>query len=112
MERLRPLRSQTTLAPVPSALGDPLAPTSPLGGTIEVSGGISREHLPLGGRTVGEVRRRVASRYGLHPEAMAYVGGREAGEDVVVRAGERLAFVRASGEKGSSERGRAPRERS
>lgn len=101
MERLRPLASRTALAPVPSVLGDPLAPAEPMAGTIHVSAGIDSEWLPLAGQAVGEVRRRIASRFGLHSEASAYVGQQRVGDDVVVRPGEHLSFVHHSGEKGA-----------
>lgn len=100
MEHLRPL-STRTLAPKTSVLGDPLAPAEPMPGTIHVTGSVNEEWLPLAGRTVGEIRRRVRSRYELGPGALATVGGALAGDDVVVRQGEHLAFIRDSGEKGA-----------
>ncbi len=100
MEHLRPLAARTALAPKSSVLGDPFAPTAPMPGTIRVSGGIDNEWLPLAGQTVGEVRRRIASRYGLDPRAIPYVHGQAVSDDVVVRQGEHLSFVRLSGEKG------------
>jgi hypothetical protein len=66
-----------------------------------VTGGVDDEWLPLAGRTVGELRRRLTSRYNLGPGAIATVQGQLVGDDVVVRAGEHLAFIRDSGEKGA-----------
>lgn len=100
MQHLRPLAARTALAQKSSVLGDPLAAIEPMPGTIRVSGGVDNEWLPLAGRTVGEVRRRIASRYGLDPQASAYLRGQAVGDDVIVRQGEHLSFVRLSGEKG------------
>jgi hypothetical protein len=100
MEQLRSLSSRV-LAPKTSVLGDPLAPAEPLPGTVHVTGNVNDEWLPLAGRTVGEIRRRVGSRYELGSGALATVGGQLVGDDVVVRAGEHLAFLRDSGEKGA-----------
>jgi|SRR5262245_36765887 len=100
MERLRPFSARTH-APNTSVLGDPLAPAEHLPGTVHVTSGVNDEWLPLAGRTVGELRRRLASRYDLGPEALATVRGQLVGDDVVVRQGEHLAFIRDSGEKGA-----------
>jgi len=100
MERMSPLSSRTAPATLPSVLGDPLAPPRPLSGTIRVHGNLDAEWLPLAGRTVGEIRRRVSSRFGLHSEALALLGSAQVGDDVTVRSGERLSFVNPSGEKG------------
>jgi hypothetical protein len=88
------------LAPKSSVLGDPFTPLAPLGGTVLVTSGVNNEWLPLAGRTVGEIRRRLVGRLDFDVNAVATLGGRSVGDDVIVRPGEHLAFIRESGSKG------------
>jgi len=105
MERLSSQTAYAGQLPFPTLRGDPLAPPAPLPGTVEVYGGMENEWLPLAGLTVGEIRRRIRTRHGLDAEAVAMLHGRRVGDDVVVRQGERVSFLRQSGEKGSSPSG-------
>jgi hypothetical protein len=71
------------------------------GGTVDVAHGPYREALPVGGMTVGEVRRRFSDLLDVHPEAVATLGGNEVGDDTRLRAGQLLMFIRRSGIKGA-----------
>ncbi len=63
------------------------------------------ESLPVGGMTVGQVRRRYADRFDIDGNAQATLDGNEAGDDEIVRPGMLLRFVHRAGEKGA---GREP----
>ena len=58
------------------------------------------EQLPVGEMTVRAVRERFNDRLDIHPQAQAFVDGSPADEDSVVHEGQRLMFMRPSGEKG------------
>jgi hypothetical protein len=58
------------------------------------------EDLPVGEMSVHQIRERFFDRLDIHPEAVAFVDGNEADGDTVVHEGQRLMFMRASGEKG------------
>jgi hypothetical protein len=51
--------------------------------------------------SVGEIRRRFRDRFDLDPHSQAVLDGHDVGDDVVVRAGQALMFVRRAGEKGA-----------
>jgi hypothetical protein len=100
-ERDRPISSNELLGP--GGLGNPFGLAGDdNGGTVTVDYGVYREDLPLGGRTVGEIRRTVGPRYDIGPQAVATIDGRPAGEDVLVRPGQKLRFMNLAGEKGKS----------
>ncbi len=85
----------------PGGLGDPMAPVSgPDGGLVEVSYGPYSEALPVGGMTVGEIRRRYRDRFDIQPDSRAVLGGADASDETVVTAGQQLSFSRRAGEKG------------
>ena len=50
--------------------------------------------------TVGEIRRRMRDRLGITDRTPAFVEGRPAADDVRVRPGQKLRFMRKGGEKG------------
>lgn len=72
------------------------------GRLVTVSHGPYAERLPVGEMTVREIRARYQDRLDIDPDSQAVVDGREVGEDVVVRGGEMVMFVRKAGEKGAS----------
>lgn len=84
-------------------LGNPLSLGGDAdGGSVTVDAGVYREQMPLGGRTVGEIRRAVGPRYGIDPDALAIVAGAQAGDDIVVRTGQEVRFLHIGGEKGQN----------
>lgn len=86
----------------PGGLDDPfLGAQDDTAGMVTVSHGLVIEQFPLGNMTVGEIRRRLADRLNLDPRSQAQIDGQGVGDDVVVRTGQQLLFVRNAGEKGA-----------
>ncbi len=75
------------------------------GGLVTVLHAPYAENLPVGEMSVREVRGRFRDRFDIHPDATAYLDGSEVGEDTVVHEGQRLMFMRRSGEKGGAKEG-------
>src|SRR5512137_3043814 len=67
---------------------------------VSVSSGPYAESLPVGNMSVGEIRRRFRDRFDLDPNSQAVLDGNDVGDEVVVRPGQALMFVRRAGEKG------------
>jgi hypothetical protein len=59
------------------------------------------EEDEIGGGMVTQIRERFFDRLDIHPDAVAFVDGNEADDDTVVHEGQRLMFMRPSGEKGA-----------
>ncbi len=96
-EQTRSRSSETR--PGPSGLDDPFES----GGAVHVRRAFQHEWLPVGGMTVGEIRRRFQDRFDIHADARASLNGDNVtDESVVVRAGDRLEFAPRAGEKGRS----------
>ncbi len=72
------------------------------GGLVTVLHAPYTEQLPVGEMSVREVRERFRDRLDIHPEAVAFVDGDQVDDDTVVHEGQRLMFMRPSGEKGIS----------
>lgn len=70
------------------------------GGLVTVLHAPYAEQLPVGEMRIGQVRERFRDRLDIHPDAVAFVNGSAADDDTIVREGERLMFMRPSGEKG------------
>lgn len=71
-------------------------------GLADVGTGLYLERLPVVGMTVADIRTTFADRLDIHPEATAVLDGeRITDESTRIGAGQHLAFVRYSGEKGS-----------
>jgi len=68
---------------------------------VNISSGPYAEALPVAGTSVGEVRRKFKDRFDIDDQAVAIVNGKQADENVVLKAGESLIFVRHAGEKGA-----------
>lgn len=64
------------------------------------SNSLYHENLPAANMTVGEIRARFRDRLDIDPGSDGEINGRTVDDDEVVRAGQLLAFVRQSGEKG------------
>jgi len=92
-EIIRPHR--TSEGSGPSGLGDPLAPTG--NPDAYVVSGHYAEQLPVGGMSVGEIRRRYGDRFDLDPQSQAYLDGNQADENATVQPGQMLMFTRRSG---------------
>jgi hypothetical protein len=67
---------------------------------VTVSSGPYAEQLPVGNMTVGEIRQRFRDRLDLDPNSQAVLDGQEVRDDVTVRPGQALLFIRYGGEKG------------
>ncbi len=72
------------------------------GGLVTVLHAPYTEQLPVGEMSVRAVRERFADRLDIHPAAQAFVDGNQAGDDTIVHEGQRLMFMRPSGEKGEA----------
>jgi hypothetical protein len=70
------------------------------GGVAVVQHGVHAESLPVAGMSVGEIRRRYADRFDIHPRARAEVDGVDADDETILRAGQMVLFANRSGEKG------------
>lgn len=99
-EVLRPLRQQER--PGPGGLGSIFGGGDAPNGMATVTSGTHVESLPVGGMTVGEIRRRFRDRLDLAPNSQATVDGRDATDQTVVRAGQLVDFIRPGGEKGAA----------
>ncbi len=73
-------------------------------GAVRVIYGVHTLEAQVAGRSVGDVRAALSQALNISPEAIAVVGGVEAGGDHILKAGEQLEFVRLAGEKGSVSR--------
>jgi hypothetical protein len=92
----------------------PGGPRSGLGGLFDepdeasplalVANGPYAEHLPVGGMTAGEIRRRFRDRFDIDPRSQAVIDGHDVGDDTVVQPGQTLMFMHRSGEKGRGRR--------
>ena len=85
---------------LPGGLGSLFADHDEPSGLVTVAVGPYFEHLPLGNRTVGEIRNRFRQRFDIDPRSQALLDGHEAGDDTIVRTGQVLMFVHKAGEKG------------
>jgi hypothetical protein len=70
------------------------------GGLVTVLHAPYAEQLPVGEMRISQVRDRFRDRLDIHPAAVAFVDGSPADDDTIVREGQRLMFMRPSGEKG------------
>jgi hypothetical protein len=99
LETTRPTQEQ---AGGPSGLGSLFAGPGDVPALVTVSSGPYLEQLPVGGASVGEIRRRFRDRLDLDPQSQAVLDGQNVGDDVTVRPGQALMFTRRAGEKGGS----------
>jgi len=98
-------QQQRQAVPAVPVLVDPLItdPETPsaLAGPVRVIAGADVQDLDLAGRRVAAVRTIVQALFGVHPAALALVGGRQVTDDHVLVSGEHLEFVKYAGEKGA-----------
>ena len=72
------------------------------GGLVTVLHAPYAEQLPVGEMSVRTVRERFTDRLDIHPDAEAFVDGNAVDDDTIVHEGQRLMFMRPSGEKGEA----------
>jgi len=96
--------TRTHQRPGPAGLGDLFGGGNGDRANATVSSGIHVEQLPVAGMSVGAIRERFASRLEIGPDSLGFVSGRPVTEETVIGEGEVLSFMRASGEKGLTER--------
>ncbi len=99
-QQRRTARQRQRTGGAPDAGSSDFAP-QPLG-NVTVAHGIFSESLPIREMSVAAVRARMADVLDIHPESVALLDAEQVGEDAIVRAGQRLVFVRRAGEKGSA----------
>jgi hypothetical protein len=95
-ERIRP-QTERIVGAGRAGLFDNSGPSPQL---VTVSSGPFLEQLPVGNSSVGEIRRRFADRFDIHPQAQAILDGQAVDDQVTVRPGQALMFTRRAGEKG------------
>jgi len=95
-------RTPQERAGAPSGLGSLFGGPDDTPALVTVSSGPYIEQLPVGGASVGEIRRRFRDRLDLDPHSQAVLDGQNVGDDVSVRPGQALMFTRRAGEKGAS----------
>ena len=98
IETTRPLQERSS---GPGGLGSLFGGPDDAPALVTVSSGPYIEQLPVGGASVGEIRRRFRDRLDLDPQSQAVLDGQNVGDDVAVRPGQALMFTRRAGEKGA-----------
>jgi len=71
---------------------------------VTISHGPYAEQLPVANMTVAEIRGRFRDRFDIDPRCQALLDGEEVGDEIAVRPGQHLLFVRRAGEKGAGGR--------
>lgn len=99
------IRTRQIEQPGPAGLGSIFDARGASPGIATVQSGAHVEPLPVGGMTVGEVRRRFRDRFDIASTSQATLDGQDVSDNTVVRAGQRLAFIRPAGEKGRGKEG-------
>ncbi len=99
-------QQQRPSLPLEAPPSDPVATDPAVAGTaaaarVRVIAGADVQDLDLAGRCVGAARAIAAALFGIHPAAVALVGGRQVPDDHVLAVGEHLEFVKYAGEKGA-----------
>lgn len=67
---------------------------------VSVSHGVNKLASELAGLTVESIRTRTTMALNTDPEAASYVNGQPVGCDYVVSDGDRVEFIKKSGQKG------------
>ena len=93
-------QTQRETADGPGGIDRLFTDQNPTAGMVTVAVGPYVERLPLGNRTVSEIRARFGDRFDIDPRTQAVLDGHEVGNDTVVRTGQVLMFMHKSGEKG------------
>jgi hypothetical protein len=96
-ERQQPRPAEQSLSPGGSGYFEE---DDAAGGLVTVLHAPYTEQLPVGEMSVRAVRDRFADRLDIHPDAVAFVDGNQADDETIVHEGQRLMFMRPSGEKG------------
>ena len=69
----------------------------------QVCHGPYAESLPVVGKTVGEVRRKFADRFGIPKDAQAVLDGVDVSDDTIITNKQILTFMKRAGEKGAGD---------
>jgi hypothetical protein len=101
MQELQQRPREQTTAGGPSGLDPIFGAVGDSDPSVLVGSGVYLERLPVGGMSVGEVRARFGDRLDVAPQAQAFIDGRPAGNDTLLRPGQSLRFAHRSGEKGA-----------
>lgn len=80
--------------------GGESGPDTPEDKTVIVGSGVYLEKLPICGMTVKQVREKFSDRLDIAPEAEAFIDGKAATPDTVLKVGNSLRFAHKAGEKG------------
>ena len=88
-------------APGPQGIGSIFDSGRRAGGNVTVMHGPYAERLPVGSRTIAEIRSDFATRLDLDENAVAILDGHEVDDQTVVHEGQVLLFTRRAGEKGA-----------
>lgn len=96
-EKQQPIKEQSGGPGLPSIFENTVTDLN-----VSVASGPYEQSLPIAGRTVAQVREQFSDMFDIDPKSQAVVNGHDVGEDVTLKAGERLMFMNRSGEKGSS----------
>ena len=103
-ERTRTPGEQTALLTAGGADGG--RPDQDLAGPVLVTTSFYTARLPVGGMTVGEIRRNFSDRLDIDPQATPVLDGQTIRDDsTVVRPHQTLSFIRHAGEKGAQAHG-------
>lgn len=70
--------------------------------TIQVTYGANSQEVDVVGKTVGQIREGMAEALNVPKDATALISGEPVVNDYALQQGDRVEFVRASGEKGLS----------
>lgn len=98
MEKLRQRRPAGT---APAELPTAQRPAPAGSSAVWVQYGSMSESFDLSGMTVAEARGLLERPYRIAPEAQVTVNGNDPAADQRLRTGDRVEFVRRSGEKGA-----------
>jgi hypothetical protein len=104
LEETRRCRRRERFGPGPGP-ADPGGPAGPATGDLEpvtVSHGPYSERLPVANMSVAEIRARFHDRFDIDPTSQAVLDGTEVSDDVTVKPGQLLMFIRRAGEKGQT----------
>lgn len=92
-----------TESPPPGGAGTLFPDDEESAGLVQVGTGLYTERLPVAGMSVAAVRETFADRLDIDPNAQPVIDGRVVtDESTRIEPGQRLAFVRHAGEKGSA----------
>lgn len=93
---------RTEPAPLEPAADPTIPPATPARRAVRVIAGADVQDMDLAGRRVADARAVAQALFGVHPAAVALVGGRRVTEEHVLGDGQMLEFVKYAGQKGAA----------